>query len=58
MARSASGESVLTRMVRIFEAFTPDETVLSGESGALRRSRPPFVSLNENRLADGPYQGA
>jgi len=29
MARSASGESVLTRAVRIFEAFTPDETVLS-----------------------------
>src|SRR6266702_8778429 len=29
MARSASGESVLTRAVRIFEAFTPDDTVLS-----------------------------
>jgi Mn-dependent DtxR family transcriptional regulator len=29
MARSTSGESVLTRAVRIFEAFTPDETVLS-----------------------------
>jgi DNA-binding IclR family transcriptional regulator len=29
MARSASGESVLTRAVRILEAFTPDETVLS-----------------------------
>ena len=29
MARSASGESVLTRTVRILEAFTPDETVLS-----------------------------
>ena len=29
VARSASGESVLTRAVRIFEAFTPDETVLS-----------------------------
>jgi DNA-binding IclR family transcriptional regulator len=29
MARSASGESVLTRTVRIFEAFTPDDTVLS-----------------------------
>jgi DNA-binding IclR family transcriptional regulator len=29
MARSASGESVLTRVVRIFEAFTPDDTVLS-----------------------------
>jgi DNA-binding IclR family transcriptional regulator len=29
MARSASGESVITRAVRIFEAFTPDDTVLS-----------------------------
>src|SRR6202042_390560 len=29
MARSATGESVLSRAVRIFEAFTPDETVLS-----------------------------
>src|ERR1700684_2689470 len=29
MARSACGESVLIRAVRIFEAFTPDETVLS-----------------------------
>jgi DNA-binding IclR family transcriptional regulator len=29
MARSASGESVLTRVVRILEAFTPEETVLS-----------------------------
>jgi DNA-binding IclR family transcriptional regulator len=29
IARSASGESVLIRAVRIFEAFTPDETVLS-----------------------------
>lgn len=29
MARSASGESVLTRAVRILEAFTPDDTVLS-----------------------------
>ena len=29
MARSASGESVLTRTVRILEAFTLDETVLS-----------------------------
>jgi len=29
VARSASGESVLTRAVRIFEAFTPDDTVLS-----------------------------
>jgi DNA-binding IclR family transcriptional regulator len=29
MARSAAGESVLSRAVRIFEAFTPDERVLS-----------------------------
>src|SRR5882762_5840157 len=29
MARTQSGESVLTRAVRIFEAFTPDEPVLS-----------------------------
>jgi DNA-binding IclR family transcriptional regulator len=29
VARSASGESLLTRVVRIFEAFTPDEPVLS-----------------------------
>ena len=29
VARSTSGESVLTRAVRIFEAFTPDDTVLS-----------------------------
>jgi DNA-binding IclR family transcriptional regulator len=29
MAKSASGESVLTRAVRILEAFTPEETVLS-----------------------------
>jgi DNA-binding IclR family transcriptional regulator len=29
MARTAVGESVLTRAVRIFEAFTPDDTVLS-----------------------------
>src|SRR5271168_4616852 len=29
MARSATGESVLSRAVRIFEAFTPDERVLS-----------------------------
>jgi DNA-binding IclR family transcriptional regulator len=29
MARSGSGESVLSRAVRIFEAFSPDETVLS-----------------------------
>jgi len=26
---AVSGESVLTRAVRIFEAFTPDDTVLS-----------------------------
>jgi hypothetical protein len=39
MARSASGESVLTRMVRIFEAFTPDETVLSVTQVA-RRANP------------------
>src|ERR1700733_12900339 len=29
MARSATGESVLSRAVRIFEAFTPDERVLA-----------------------------
>jgi DNA-binding IclR family transcriptional regulator len=29
MARSGSGESLLSRAVRIFEAFSPDETVLS-----------------------------
>jgi DNA-binding IclR family transcriptional regulator len=29
MTRSATGESVLSRAVRIFEAFTPDERVLS-----------------------------
>jgi DNA-binding IclR family transcriptional regulator len=29
MARTATGESVLSRAVRIFEAFTPDERVLS-----------------------------
>jgi hypothetical protein len=28
MARSGAGESVLSRAVRIFEAFTPDETTL------------------------------
>jgi DNA-binding IclR family transcriptional regulator len=29
MARVATGESVLSRAVRVFEAFTPDEKVLS-----------------------------
>jgi DNA-binding IclR family transcriptional regulator len=29
MARSQAGESVLSRAVRIFEAFTPEETTLS-----------------------------
>jgi DNA-binding IclR family transcriptional regulator len=38
MARSATGESVLTRAVRIFEAFTPDERVLS-VSQIARRAR-------------------
>jgi DNA-binding IclR family transcriptional regulator len=38
MARSATGESVLSRAVRIFEAFTPDERVLS-VSQIARRAR-------------------
>jgi DNA-binding IclR family transcriptional regulator len=38
MARSATGESVLTRAVRIFDAFTPDERVLS-VSQIARRAR-------------------
>jgi DNA-binding IclR family transcriptional regulator len=37
MARWESGESVLSRAVRIFEAFSPDETVL-GVSEIARRS--------------------
>src|ERR1700733_16317876 len=38
MARSATGESVLSRAVRIFEAFTPDERGLS-VSQIARRAR-------------------
>jgi DNA-binding IclR family transcriptional regulator len=38
MSRSATGESVLSRAVRIFEAFTPDERVLS-VSQIARRAR-------------------
>ena len=38
MARSTSGESVLTRVVRIFEAFTPEDTVLTVTQVA-RRAR-------------------
>src|SRR5580698_4957507 len=38
MARTATGESVLSRAVRIFEAFTPDERVLS-VSQIARRAR-------------------
>jgi DNA-binding IclR family transcriptional regulator len=38
MGRSATGESVLSRAVRIFEAFTPDERVLS-VSQIARRAR-------------------
>ena len=38
MARSASGESVVTRVVRIFEAFTPEDTVLTVTQVA-RRAR-------------------
>lgn len=37
MSRSRTGESVLSRAVRIFEAFSPDETVL-GVSEIARRS--------------------
>jgi DNA-binding IclR family transcriptional regulator len=45
MARSASGESVLTRAVRIFEAFTPDETVLSvGQIARRARLHPATAS--------------
>jgi DNA-binding IclR family transcriptional regulator len=36
VARTQSGESVLTRAVRIFEAFTPDEPVLSVSEVARR----------------------
>ena len=38
MARVATGESVLSRAVRVFEAFTPDEKVLS-VSEIARRAR-------------------
>src|ERR1700749_1384274 len=38
MARSATGESVRSRAVRIFEEFTPDERVLS-VSQIARRAR-------------------
>jgi DNA-binding IclR family transcriptional regulator len=38
MAKSATGESVLSRAVRIFDAFTPDERVLS-VSQIARRAR-------------------
>jgi DNA-binding IclR family transcriptional regulator len=44
MARSASGESVLTRAVRIIEAFTPDETVLSVTQIARRARLPPATA--------------
>lgn len=37
MARSGAGESVLSRVVRIFEAFSPDETTL-GVSEIARRA--------------------
>jgi hypothetical protein len=39
MARTATGESVLSRAVRIFEAFTPDERVLSVSQIARRAGR-------------------
>jgi DNA-binding IclR family transcriptional regulator len=45
MARSAAGESVLSRAVRIFEAFTPDETSLSvSEIGRRARLHPATAS--------------
>ncbi|GAB2817057.1 IclR family transcriptional regulator [Actinocorallia aurea] len=40
MARSASGESLLTRVVRILEAFGPEETVLSVSEIGRRASLP------------------
>jgi DNA-binding IclR family transcriptional regulator len=44
MARSAAGESVLSRAVRIFEAFTPDETVLSVSQIARRAGLHPATA--------------
>ena len=45
MARSATGESVLARAVRIFEAFTPDENVLSvGQISRRARLHPATAS--------------
>jgi len=44
MARSAAGESVLSRAVRIFEAFTPDETVLSVSEVARRAGLHPATA--------------
>jgi DNA-binding IclR family transcriptional regulator len=44
MARSAAGESVLSRAVRIFEAFNPDETVLSVSQIARRAGLHPATA--------------
>ena len=44
MARSAAGESVLSRAVRIFEAFNPDETVLSVSEIARRAGLHPATA--------------
>ncbi|WP_198679167.1 IclR family transcriptional regulator [Thermomonospora amylolytica] len=49
MARSSSGESVLTRVVRIFESFGPDSPVLTvSEIG--RRARLPLATVS--RMVD------
>lgn len=45
MARSGVGESVLSRAVRIFEAFTPDETTL-GVSEIARRAGLPLPTAS------------